>query len=317
MPIDLRWFIELRQTLNVAKHVLAVPPGYRHAFKALHSTLMTDTKLRAMAGFTTCDGIELDGLTKQLNRVFHPAPQNVSTGGAKTGGSRRGMITDRQIADIVNHGVTPVELHAYTIKTLTQLQQLGLKPFAAQVDVGDRKLKLATSLDILCVDTKLPVTGTTNLVNVQLKTGYDNNYEVSQGFMLSPIVQCIELQKMEDSHFNRHKLQLMVEHLIVQMNYDNPLNYSMLLIISERPNRKFILMPEGELEFKVYENLLKRDTVSKLHLEVEAVKHAHAQRRLKEIFKAVNKNKRKGFTVKVSTPAKETKLKQVIKNVIN
>ena len=295
--IDMGWFMEARQLIDRATTKNDLPLMYHAAFDFLRALPgMGNVRLSpAQGGFVYTSSpnsgegsIHLDGLTKQLSRVFHPALMDVGTGGARTGGSARGCRVDNELADIVNRGKMPDAgaISLYTLKTLRQLQAEGLQPFCAQVPVGCLELKLATALDLVCINTKIRAESAAggpiqhNVVNAQIKTGFDQNYTVSRGAMHSPLTRCPSLSVMGDSHANRHVLQLIAEHLIVQRGYGNPLQDSVLIVISEKTHTVIPVCKELDLVKGVFTNLKKRDEKSELELEIAAVKRQHAVKKV-------------------------------------
>jgi hypothetical protein len=242
-------------------------------------------RLKPFTGFVLSEPekeTKLDGLTGELSSVFHPVSLDISTGGAATGGSGRGMRVDKEIASIVNNNQFPPRAHAYTAKTINELILKKLRPFACQVAVGSSRLRLATSLDMVCVNENDPHGG---LVNVQLKTGFDKNYnKTSGGFLHAPFHADPRLECVEDTHANRHILQLCAEHLIIQTAYHNPLDYSMLMVISNETHQTFTI-GQGDMSAtmkipptSVYMNLKKRTMAAALDNELAAVRKRHAIR---------------------------------------
>ena len=294
--MDMAWFMEARQTIDRASSKHDLPLMYHAAFHFLRECGIGNVRLSpAQGGFVytfpdaaSGGSLHLEGLTKQLSRVFHPAPMDVGTGGARTGGSARGCRVDNELADIINRGKMPESgtMSLYTLKTLRQLFSEGLKPFCAQVPVGSLELKLATALDVVCININIrpesapggPIQH--NVVNGQIKTGFDQNYKVARGAMHSPLTRCPSLSVMGDSHANRHTLQLISEHLIVQRGYGNPLCDSVLIVISEKTHTVIPVCKELDLVKGVLENLKKRDEKSELELEIAAVKRKHAVKKV-------------------------------------
>jgi len=227
------WFHEARRVLTSG---MPVPGGYMHA-----RALLVHPRMRAIrtgGGFHLASGVAFDGITDVLKCVFHPRDVGFTTGGAATGGSVRGSRVDRELADLINHGKLPPKyLHPYTAATLTHLWHNSMKPFAAQVPVYDEARGLATTLDILAIDMRADV-ARGNVVNIQLKTGYDNNYTRVCGALASPYAPDSGLRNLRDSYFMRHQLQALTEHLIVQLNYGlangvPPLRRSAVLVVNE------------------------------------------------------------------------------------
>jgi hypothetical protein len=88
---------------------------------------------------------------------------------SKWQGQRRGSRVDKEIACIVNGGMV-ANPHDYTARALSALRECNLHPFAAQVVVYHAEARLASAVDILCVD----VDGATAIV--ELKCSSDSKY---------------------------------------------------------------------------------------------------------------------------------------------
>lgn len=279
--LDLHWFHEARMLINTAAGETALPPHMRAAWRFVHMIMARGCILQPGKGFVyRVNGAEtrVDGLTSQLTRVFHPMALDISTGGARSGGSRRGCLVDEQIAKLVNRGELPMNgtMALYTVKALKQLHAENLKPFMAQVCVAWREANIGTALDMVCMD--LERGGA--LINVQLKTGFDRNYERSlPGVTMScPFYPCPKITDMPDSHRNRHALQLMAEHIIAQEWTGNALSDSLLMIISERTHAIIPLSRDEDVMLAMRRNLQMRGDVADLDLEIAALRRAHAVR---------------------------------------
>jgi hypothetical protein len=275
--LDMHWFTEARRRIDAARSKDDVPPLYRRAFSFVRESGLGNVSLRAYSGFARLDGGRVEGITAQLNRVFHPMPLGVPTGAARYGGgAQRGCLVDDQIARLVNHGEIPERgtMAEYTRKTLQQLRRDNLKPVCAQVAVWWPEINMATALDLVCIRPD------GQLVNVQVKTGYDLNYFVTRGLMCSPFVDCPPLREMKDSHANRHMLQLVVEHMITQMGYGNRLADSILLIISQETHTIIHVSRDVALVHGVVQNLKLRNTRCELEVQLDAVKRSYAIRKI-------------------------------------
>lgn len=259
---------------------------YYDAHRYLHGI---NASLKAFKGFVY-DGQgsgadTLDGLTGVMKNIFCPMELNVSTGGAKTGGSARGMQVDRELAGLINQGKFPDSdsLCAYTVKTLEYLYANDLQPLVAQPVAANRALNLATALDMVCMDSR------GKLVGIQLKTGFENKlYHTARGYFHSPFVADSCITKMEDSHHNRHMLQVTIEHILAQVDYGNPLDRSMWLVVTSNEVKAYTL-PNTKEHFyfanDVYTNLEKRHSKPMIDLEIVALKKARAAQALKKVMK--------------------------------
>lgn len=307
--MDCTWFHELRRAIDNAKTEKDITNNkWRAAWRVMHKSTIGTVRLQAFHGFVSSeeDGslFRYEGLTKKLEDLFHPLPLNISTGGARTGGSARGMAVDRELADLINKGEVPRNepLHRYTQKTLLCLKEANLKPFWAQVPIGDRELKLATALDMLCIDTN-----SGGIVNVQLKTGYDLNYTKANGNFVVSLgslhedCKCEAIERMPDSHESRNLLQLIAENMLVQRNHKNILSNSVLMVISETEHKCYHLPPNMEnIQRGIVNNLKRTNEGNELQARLESLRRQHA---IKQIMKTKKKNYRmnnkKTITLKI------------------
>jgi hypothetical protein len=244
-----------------------VPARLRCAYHLLHHVRARLIRNRPYRGFVIEDPratgarereLRLDGLTKELQALFYPSSRSKSTGGARTGGASRGNQVDAEIARLVNEGTPPAAPNEYTAKTLQHLRDHGLQPFAAQFIVFDEHVRLATALDILCVDLACNDYAK-NIVNVQLKTGFDRNYDAASGVFRSPFVADSPLTRMVDSHRNKHQLQALVEHLLLSRNYGIVVKETRVLVIAEDMHSSYALGPQiRALAYDIYTNLQRR-----------------------------------------------------------
>lgn len=273
---------------NLRKHLLATDreeklesKKFVNAFRLLKKIKKADISL-TKHGFTTRDEkqnmIVFDGLTSKAKVVFAPVTKSLGTGGAETGGASRGMKTDKQIENLINYGKLPDDgcFNMFTANALASLTQLSLIPFYAQVPVADPDLGIATALDILCVDLRVKVDTsdpwqTPNIVNVQLKTCGDKNYDTSMGYMRSPFVQNSPIKNIELSYKNMNFMQVLIEYMIVQRNYDNPLCNAAILRITDTVNEYLLLPAEFfRVQKDVYTNLMCRREKPEWVLTAEA-----------------------------------------------
>ncbi len=256
--VDFQYFCELATLFRVAVAPTDVPLRFRSAFQLMHHPRMSMVKHIPYRGFTLGGSVHLDGLTAQLEGLFYPSSRRMSTGGGKSGGASRGNTVSEEIDKLVNSGIMPQTMHKYTIKTLQYLKDHQLQPFAAELIVFDERIEIATPIDIACVDLACADMGK-NIVMIELKTGFDNNYDAAGGFFHSPFAADSALLATTDSHRNKHQLQALVEHLIVAKNYTAAVRETRVLVISEKIHSSYGLCPHiRRLATDVYTNLRKR-----------------------------------------------------------
>ena len=157
------------------------------------------------------------GITKLLQQTFYPNYQY--TGKCKqkfdyVTGAKRGTLVDVQIRDVVramfddSYQRKHKTLHAYTKKILASLKVLDLTPAYAQCYVGDSQTKVATGVDLVCLDnaTKRPVV-------IELKMGFNGTLDAGNGFMKSI------LQVYPNSPRYQHQAQLAVTYELFKRTY--------------------------------------------------------------------------------------------------
>ena len=300
------WCSELHCKLENASSENELEPVLRKAFlfmkKRKGLSVVKDGSFKAYK--TEEDGdddrfIYFDGLTEQLRRVFHPIDLNISTGGLATGGSSRGMEIDKNFERLVNgKKIQLTSLHDYTIRASLALKERNLRPFMAQVPVGCEDLMLATALDLVCVCCK-----TGNLVAVQVKSGFENrtNYtKLSDSLYLqSPFVPHSQITQIADSHFHRHLIQVIAEHLIVQLGHGQPLDHSLLLVVSSdivTCEPVFEKVTKGIPAEDILINLKRRSDESILDANIRALRQNHAVKMIKKTRRRTSQSKRKPYT---------------------
>lgn len=264
------WFSELHAYLR-ASPIGNVPKMYHSAHRLVHHQRNGAIRRRPFAGYILQEGdssARLEGITKPIQAVFYPYHKSASTGGSKTGGASRGNLTDREIQMLVNEGRMPdngESFSKYTEMVLEYLHRHKLRPFAAQFLVYDTNLRMATELDLLCVD--MARDSHVNVVNLQVKTGFDNNYDTPGGRFLSPYVPASPLKRIQKSHRTAHALQALVEHMMVQINYNRELCDTFILVVSEDVTSLYRISEElRRLEYDIYHNLYLRDDAVEMEL---------------------------------------------------
>lgn len=299
--VSLAWVHEARRMLGGLSSLEAAQrtaPGLVPAFRFLyHERHSRITKSGAFV--VTRNGVKrkIDGLTKQLAETFHPFPLNISTGGQKTGGSARGGEVDLELASLINTGQIPQRrdsdgapmppsLNNFTRRALEKLSEEKLQPVMAQVNVYDdeQEMELATALDMICIDWKVDLSKhPTNLVNVQLKTGFDLNYNKKGEPFYSLDVEDSELTRIHQSHANLHQLQVAMEHAIVQTRYGRPLHRSVVLVVTSTDATIYPLQSKFRrtLIIDIYRNLRKRRSTSSWERAKQKTKAQEAYKKAK------------------------------------
>jgi hypothetical protein len=285
------WFFELNRKLTRASSLRDISnTNLQNAFLLMHHPRNKLVKKQPWKGYVyTKDGKKLDGLTEPLKRLFYPYHLNAVTGGAKTGGSSRGNRTDKELAGLINEGKLPISedgsFSTYTERVLAYLHKHNLQPFMAQHLVFDENLNIATELDLVCVYQKFNRPNDKNVVNVQIKTGFDKNYEVTSGHLCSPYVCNSKITRIKKSYETTHQLQNLVEHMMVTKNYDDLLLESVVLVVSEEVTSKYRISDHiFGVKDDVYENLKQRLVNDELELDINNIKTAAAMKKAKNMF---------------------------------
>lgn len=292
ISLDTAWFHGARAVIDTATTIHGVSPIYRSAFYFMRSPIRD--RIKNHRGFQVNMNGEwrpFEGLTSQLSKTFYPCDNYHSTGGARTGGSRRGCLVDREIADLVNKGTLPTDgaLHWFTCTVLKFLKKNNLQPFASQVPVFDEHLELATTLDILCIDhgESINPTGiTNNIVNVQLKTGFERNYESACGKLVCGTDKTSHLNQVEDSYYMRHQIQLLMEITMLRKMFTQGIRRSIVLVASESGRQAFPLDRKiHQLATDIYTALGRRKQETAWDIRGRGMRAQAAYRKMRKVTK--------------------------------
>jgi len=299
--IDLNWFANTKHHIqNTSINRISVK--YKKAKNILECCCGNDNNesvgksfpLKYERGFYANNETQLDGLTNELKNIFFQINDVLPTGGAATGGVRRGNEVDYELKQLINNKIIKDRLwqyNEYTIKILKEMKMRNIRPFWAQVPVGDLELKLATNLDMLCVDEK------GKIINIQIKTtGLDTNYTKTTGKMLSIIQRSPIIQGIDDSLQMRHIVQATVEHYLAQTHFDNLLDRTEVWTIFSNLERPLVLNISDHISHiqttEILNELLNRHTKSNLEIDILALKKKHAIRCIRKKLIAKKRKKR-------------------------
>lgn len=284
------WFREGSLMIMSGIPKASMPQNMHRAYDLLRHPRNANIKKKPWAGYVMGTNTKMSGITKPLQRLFYPYQKSATTGGAKTGGSARGNVTDSELASLINKGAMPSErFSVYTERTLAYLYKHKLKPVAAQFLVYDERMRLATELDLVCIDLARPVTN--NVVNIQLKTGFDKNYDTACGRFLSPSKRPDSMiAKIQTSHKTKHQLQVLVEHMMVQINYDRALAKSSVIVMSEDVVSMYDVNAElYDAKYEIYDEICNRKT--DYELDLDGVHAAEEARAVMQVFGEGRTNK--------------------------
>ncbi len=127
-------------------------------------------------------------------------------------GLLRGDLVHRQIETYVNRGVSEIkkeEIHPFTKKAIIAMREWKWKPIIAELPIYDPILKIATKIDLICLDKD------DNIVLVEWKCGMDNYLCQGNTVMDGPLSK-----SFSNCPLNQALLQLLFTKMIVQKNYN-------------------------------------------------------------------------------------------------
>lgn len=285
--IDVNYFTSARRLIDMFSSKTSLPIFYHKAHDLLKNPTHGKTALIRSSGFihtpaNSHSSSRMEGITKIIQQLFHPLKLDVSSGGMATGGASRGIKVDNQLANLINNGISPDDgkFNPYAILAMHELMNQKLVPFCAQYAISAPSLGIATATDILCIDES------GDIVNVQLKTGFEKNYEkqARSGLcMMSPHIECAKLTDMPDTFHNRHRLQLIVEHIIVSTFAVD----SRLLVVTSDTATMYPVDRDIDLMQGILMNIRKRNETEFVDNTINAMKKQAA------IKKIMQNNKRK------------------------
>lgn len=219
----------LSPLLHKAKDILGKITSPNQLERVVKNKGFKKLKVTINNGNVMANEIELDGLTDQL-KMFYEGNRLPTTGGLQSGGSTRGMTVDVQLQNLINKGILAQDVSPFTKKLLIGLQETQMRPFYAQVPVGDEDIRIGTALDLLCIDMK--VKSNDNVVVIQVKTtGNANNYDDGTQNLLSPITNNGLITNRKDTLKTRHILQTAFEHYLSQKTFDKMISRSETWVI--------------------------------------------------------------------------------------
>ena len=258
--MSFKWFTELGEKLHGVGTGPVLEPHLHNAYRLLHHPRNASV-CRSGGYMLVGTGQRLDGLTDPLRDTFYPRRRVVSTGGAKTGGSARGTTADREIAGLVNKAQMPKSgaFSPYALRILHFIRRHGLQPFAAQFIVYDTDLRIATEIDLVCIDTMGSAAAEGRIVFVECKTGFDRNYDLQTGRFASPFVRDSRLTLIPMTYRNAHQLQALAQFIIARKNYGNLVHRAVVAVFTSSEDALYKISPEIEaVRYDVFCNLRAR-----------------------------------------------------------
>ena len=219
--------------------------------------------MRSGHGFKV-NGQSMRGCVTRLQQTFYPEfdVRYVLTSNSKKrkrneSGKDRGKRVDEEVGQLV-HGITLLHApHTFTIKWLRALRHWKWKPIAAQLNIFDEHLSIATAVDCICMDEKGCV------IIIEVKTGYEDYVHKSTHFMRAP------LGDIKNTPQNQHFLQLGLMCIILEKHYWKHPYKAYVVRIDERGIRREEL-PKWAHGQKIYQTLHTAAVGKKKHDELGA-----------------------------------------------
>lgn len=283
------WYSDLGQRLRGTGTEPTIPPQFVEAYRVLNHPRNAFVARRPFAGYELVrDGTRerLDGLTKPLQDVFYPGHRVISTGGAATGGSTRGTVADKEVADLVNKGTLPADgsFSPYALRILRFLWRHNLQPCAAQFLVYDERIRIATEIDLVCVDLRVPA-GRRNVVFIECKTGFERNYEKPDGRFCSPYVPDSAISAITKNYRNTHQLQALVQLIMARLAYPALVRDVFVLVMRSGEDVLYPISRElRAVRYHVYTNLALRLAAGADETQRRGVEATAAADRIRALF---------------------------------
>lgn len=189
--------------------------------------------------------IILSGLLPALKKCFYKdfdslkilkmsQSKNTGDGYGRFFGSMRGSLIHEQLNDFLlfdkpNFLKKYNSIHPWVIRIFEIIKQKNWIPIVSEFDIFDEKLKIGTSVDMICLSKD-----SGKIIALEFKTGYKNYFENKQGYMKGclknimslSLKNCATLQILTAILFiiKNHKIEIdNIEGHVIQIN-DNELN---------------------------------------------------------------------------------------------
>jgi len=163
-----------------------------------------------------------------------------------------GSVVHEEIEDYINMKAVDFrkkhpEINAYTAKVLIKLREQHLRPVSAELPIFDEKLRTATAIDMVCLNTK-----NGHPVLVELKTGYEGYFRLEYG---KPLKR--PLENFDCMPLNQARLQILFSRLIIKYRYQIG-NICSIVMHVHRTGVDIYSVPRPWLRFedRIYEQIL-------------------------------------------------------------
>lgn len=228
-------------------------------------------------------GVLYSGLTKKLHEVFYPNGGTESDKsyrkmrsvgstkslfrGKKAGcgiyGKDHGILVHKQIEDYINIQVMGYQVQSFFekhevpdpcfVRFVKTCDRKGWIPMVSELFIYDELMRIATAIDVVCLDTT-----DFSIVIIDIKNGYE-----SMEYAAVPTDKYFEapLEFIKDCPLNRHALQLMVTKIILGIDYRVvPEKFRLVRMCPKQGATKVYDMPawfyDKRIEQMVYNRLL-------------------------------------------------------------
>ena len=114
-----------------------------------------------------------------------------------------------------------VKFSTDTVRIWAALDKMNLRPIGSQVIVWSARMNVATPLDLLCLNTD-----TDELVDVQIKRGYNGYYEKHTKTPMS-----MPFQMLNDSPYYQHQIQILYEWIMMRESFVGPKKVEMDAVV--------------------------------------------------------------------------------------
>jgi len=202
-------------------------------------------------------------------------------------GSMRGSLIHEQLNDFLlfdkeNFLKKHAGLHPFGTRILQLISEKNWIPIVSEFDIFDEKLKIGTSIDMVCLSKD-----TGNIITIEIKTGYKNYFEIKNGYMKGclkgilpySLKNCATLQILTAMLFiiKNHKIDISyLEGYVIQINDEELNSYKV---------SNDLIIKYGK---KIYDNLHKSH-ISEIKLKRKLKKDKKEIRSLQSIKKTPKK----------------------------
>lgn len=224
---------------------------------------------------------------KNINKTINP---ELSYG--RYYGKIRGSLIHRQLNDYLIFDLKNFKkkyfkgLHPWAEKIFELIKKYEWIPLISEFDCFDAKLKIGTSIDMICYCKK-----TGKIIALEIKTGYKNNFENENGYMTGCLRRVLKL-----SFLNCAILQLLTSILFIVKNHQINLDKieGHIIQVNNQEINEYTVSNDLLKQYgnKIY-NSLYRKHINNLTLKRKLKKERNNPKNYKKILKTPIKKKKK------------------------